>query len=296
LIQTQTSTPTFQPTPFAGNNQFLYVSDQSGENQIWIDSINHNEIQQQITYISGGACQPAWSPDGGKIAFISPCKKPNNIFFHDTHIFILDLNTGDFSTLLSDSNVFSPKWSPNGEEIMFSKLVNEYVIDIYKIDLNSGLLTKLVENLHQNLNPNWYPDQEKIIYVTNKIDAYRIMEKETDLLAESIELSKEIGAEHNYPIITLDGNRLLFTSKFTDSYPRLKYIDLSEEKYLENGTFLTDMLIPQTQPSLSSDGNWILFTTWQAGNFDIYIMNSNGAGIQQIKSSEYLECQPAWKP
>lgn len=157
-------------------------------------------------------------------------------------------------------------------------------------------MTKVVENLHQNLNPNWVANQDKIIYVTNQVDAYRIMEKDIELLADSNELSKEIGAEHNFPIITSDGSRLFFTSKPTDSYPRLKYIELDVDKYMENGKYLSDMLIPQSQPSLSSDGKWILFTTWQAGNFDIYIMNSEGAGIQQIKSTENLECQPAWKP
>ena len=293
---TATSTPTITPTQFAGTDQFLYVSDQSGENQIWLDSINHNIKEQQITDIAGGACQPTWSPDGNKIAFISPCKKPNNVFFHDTQIFLLDLSTGDFRTLLSDSDVFSPKWSPDGQEILFTKIVNEYIIDIYKINLNSGMLTKLVENQHQNLNPSWYPNQEKILFVSNQIDAYRIMEKEAILNSTSQEISKEIGSEHNYPLITVNETRLIFTSKPSESYPRLKYIDLSEEKYQENGTYLSSMLIPQTQPSISSDGNWILFTTWQAGNFDIYIMNSNGSGIQQIKSTNYLECQPAWKP
>lgn len=296
IESTETDIPTVTPTQFAGNNQFLYVSDKSGENQIWLDSIDHNIDEKQITDISGGACQPAWSKDGLKIAFISPCKRPNNIFFHDTQIFILDLNTGEFTKLVSDTNVFSPKWSPNGNQILFSKLVNEYVIDIYTIDLDTGLLTKVVENLHQNLNPNWVANQDKIIYVTNQVDAYRIMEKDIELLADSNELSKEIGAEHNFPIITSDGSRLFFTSKPTDSYPRLKYIELDVDKYMENGKYLSDMLIPQSQPSLSSDGKWILFTTWQAGNFDIYIMNSEGAGIQQIKSTENLECQPAWKP
>ena len=296
LQPTITKTPTPSATTFAGSDQFLFVSNQTGKYQIWLGSTNHNQELEQITFEEEGACQPAWSPDGQKIAFITPCDKPTNIFFYESKIKILNIAKNEQSILLPEEGVFYPKWSPDGTKIAFSKLENEYVIDIYQINLETGLLTKLVENQHRNLNPSWHPYKHMIYYSTNQIDAYRIMEKRCELISKSNEITKEIGAEHNYPLLINDGKTLLFTSREDESYPRLKFINLNFEDQSETGTYLTDILMPQTQPSISSDGNWILFTTWESGNYDIYLMHKSGNGIQKIIATEFIESQPAWKP
>ena len=54
--------------------EVAFISDRTGEFQIWIMDEN-GENEKQVTSMPGGVCQPDWSSDGKKLAFISPCKE-----------------------------------------------------------------------------------------------------------------------------------------------------------------------------------------------------------------------------
>jgi dipeptidyl aminopeptidase/acylaminoacyl peptidase len=97
--------------------------------QIWLAAGDGSTPPQQLTTAREGATQPAWNPDGHKIAFVRTMDgKPQ--------VFVLSLDGGEPIQLTRFRyGASSPHWSPDGKEILFSariglrELIRDSVLD-----------------------------------------------------------------------------------------------------------------------------------------------------------------------
>jgi dipeptidyl aminopeptidase/acylaminoacyl peptidase len=82
--------------------------------QLYLAASDGSSAPRQLTTAKEGASQPAWSPDGHKIAFVrSVDSKPQ--------VFVLSLEGGEPLQLTRFRyGASSPRWSPDGKEILFS--------------------------------------------------------------------------------------------------------------------------------------------------------------------------------
>ncbi len=82
--------------------------------QIWMISTEPGAVPRQLTFSKEGAAQPAWSPDGKKLAFVRTVDgRPQ--------IFILSFAGGEPMQLTKFKHGASaPRWSPNGNQIAFA--------------------------------------------------------------------------------------------------------------------------------------------------------------------------------
>lgn len=91
-----------------------------------------------------------------------------------------------------------------------------------------------------------------------------------------------------------DGSQ--FAMVYNPSHPGINY-----ELYLMNSEGrdfkpLTDPAGYQTYagPDWSQDGRRIVFSADQEGNYDIYLMDPDGANVQRLNSVEANDRSPAW--
>ncbi|MEM7118867.1 MAG: hypothetical protein AAF614_41000 [Chloroflexota bacterium] len=47
-------------------------------------------------------------------------------------------------------------------------------------------------------------------------------------------------------------------------------------------------------PAWSPDGNWLVFTSYQAGDNELYIMRPDGSDVRQLTQNEAAAWQPRW--
>ncbi len=167
---------------------------------IWVTKLDEPRWEDWIPIYTTGivtldVVEPAWSPDGSKIAFSkqtgslvavmpavrdatptdlaigrTPHWSPDGtqiVLSREGDIFVADAGTGQDVRQLtgldnqapSGSN-FEPCWSPDGSMIAFSSGAGIWVIGA----ADGRILSKLTANA-ADIQPNWSPDGTKIIFV-----------------------------------------------------------------------------------------------------------------------------------
>jgi Tol biopolymer transport system component len=109
--------------------------------------------------------QPAWSPDGQEIAFVSNDRGQFTIFLMDA--------VGHDVHRLTDSNQnnFSPTWSPDDHTIAYVTARQEFAQQITEVlltDLQSGSTRRITIPYPNAISPTWTPDSRHIAFTSGR--------------------------------------------------------------------------------------------------------------------------------
>ena len=162
---------------------------------------------------------PAFSPDGEAIAFVgSTDGRPG--------IFVLNLKEGEVDALHIGALEYSAvSWSPDGKQIAFSGIAPGYIDstsifsevgprtkpdrNIYLVDVDQGLTTRLTWCRSEDVSPIWAPDGTKIMFVSDRNGNYNLY---TFNLADSTtaQMTDVLGGIFS-PSWSAEGDRLAYT-------------------------------------------------------------------------------------
>jgi Tol biopolymer transport system component len=257
--------------------------------------------QKQITGLAAGACQPSWSPDGMKLAFISPCSGKKDIYV-GSKIYVADADGKDPQAIpvqLNSAGDFSPAWSPDGKMIAFASLRGDTKPHIYIFTLADSSLKSVTNAIYGDLQPVWAPSGLQIAFVRQFPNPQVWI---TDLNGQLQFQYSPSGAVINiWPEWSRDGSILFYSQMSPDAIvPYL--VGLSFEDRGKNLEFRipalgTEEIGPVFKPSVSPDGQWIAYESWPDGtNHDIYMITVNGTDRRRLTSDKDWDFGPAWKP
>jgi Tol biopolymer transport system component len=115
--------------------------------------------------------EPAWSPDGTKIAFTRITQGEPNTF----EVIVMNADGSDQKSLtLPPDSGFSPDWSPDGTKIAYvagvpfppGSNLQGAQFDVFVTNADGSGKTDLTNTMSVGeLNPVWSPDGTKIVYV-----------------------------------------------------------------------------------------------------------------------------------
>jgi Tol biopolymer transport system component len=131
------------------------------------DNDGNGDNQTNLTNSAAGDYDPAFSPDGQKIAFMSvvgPAGTPAEIYVMDT-----DPATNDATNLTNNpAEDYTPNWSPNGNKIAFSSEFRDINdpnnIDIYVMNADGSGQKRLTRKAASDFDPAFSPDGKKIAF------------------------------------------------------------------------------------------------------------------------------------
>ncbi|MFQ5855381.1 MAG: hypothetical protein ACE5LU_07050 [Anaerolineae bacterium] len=147
-------------------SQILFFAYQDGRNDIWAmdaDGGNLRPLTKDLADVQRGQCtfachQPAWSPDGTKIAFHADQQGKR-------HIWVMDADGGNPRQLTAGTiNNYLPSWTPDGRIIFMAErsVAQKIRFDIQVMDADGGNETTLFAEVAHGGPFVWSPDGTRV--------------------------------------------------------------------------------------------------------------------------------------
>jgi serine/threonine protein kinase len=291
----QTEPPLVQETPLGGGyGRVAFASDRGGNVQIYIKNVDGTDLIQ-ITDIPGGACQPDFSPDNDRLAFISPCTV-NKDSYPGSAIFTINIDgTGLTPIPTVPGGDFDPAWSPDGTKIAFTSLRENGKAQIYTYNFEDKSVSNLSKSISQDKQPDWSTDGRRITFTSERLGIPQIWVMDADGENQKL-FTKSTAYINTHPSWSPDGQSILFTQLIADGgIPRLAVAPFLYEDYEEFR--FTQESSPMREGRYSPDGFWIVFEGWLTdSNQNLFILAANGALREQLTFDPSADFDPTWSP
>jgi len=300
--QNGSATPTLDAnsiaTPLGADYlQLAYASNKSGVSQIYLSDLLGGE-PLLLTNIEGGACQPAWSPDGSALVFTSPCRIKQNTY-PQSNLYIINADGSGLQTLPAQiGGDFEPAWSPNGRVIAFTSLRDGYM-QIYTYDINKKEVKQLTDtpDFKPTRQPAWSSDSKKILYAYKRVDSYEIWMMSADGSDQERIYFSGSQLSNYQPVWTLDEKNILFNQqKISDTFefPLLFSLPLASAK-APRQIFLG--VRSAEDVDYSPDGYWMAYESGGGRYYHVYYSTPSGARLTRMTDGDqYEDFDPAWRP
>lgn len=276
-----TSTPSDSSSASAG--KITFSSDREDDNhEIYVMNDDGTDVER-LTHHLDSDRDPAWSPDGSRIAFTST--RDGN-----PEIYVMQAD-GSGLTRLSDNPArdIDPTWSADGSMIAFTSDRGPDVSNnnrIYKMNADGADVTRLTSGLE--MDPAWSPDGTRIAFVSVRfIDNIN----NHDIYTVNVDGSGErrlttIGYSDVEPAWSPDGTRIAYLTEHSSSG-----FDWDIHVMDTDGGESTLVMEEARSPTWSPDGKQLAFVA--SGGIKIVNVNRSGS-IMDLPESVRGDAEPDW--
>src|SRR5687768_16328409 len=140
--------------------QLAYVNNIGRAADIYITRTNDSG-NSSLTRDATADADPAWSPDGSKIAFTS--ERGGNF-----DIYVMSADGANQVRLTQSTSVdFRPAWSPDGAKIAFASL-RDGNAEIYVMNADGSSQVRITNDFAPDSEPAWSPDGTKIAFSSGR--------------------------------------------------------------------------------------------------------------------------------
>ncbi len=283
--------PAREPTPAPPaptlSGLIAFASTRDGNGEVYTmqpDGSNPRNVTNNPAYDAN----PAWSPDGTRIAFASNRDTGSGT----VELYVMNTD-GSGVTRLTTGGGDLPTWSPDGTRIAYQR-----GSDIIVMNADGTNLLNLTAGLGADLNlaPAWSPDGSRIAFSSNveaaqgfDLEVYTIAPDGTNLTRLTSEPGDDI-----FPAWSPDGTRIAFLSSRAGN----------DEIFVmgadgSNPTNLTRNPGLDVLPAWSPTSDSIIFQSRRDGSttFDIYRMLADGSGVVNLTNQPDRDnFAPVWRP
>jgi TolB protein len=269
-----------------GDRQIVYLSIRRANDREIFTMTSDGRGAKALTTNFVEDVEPAWSPDGRRIAFVSGDGDYRNQIPRDVNvsgsIHVMNNDGTGRRRITRGTDDHSPTWSRDGRRIAF---VRED--DVYIVAARAGAIPTLLSADRQwrSFYPRWSPDGERIACVRD--GAIHTIE----VRSRTVRRLTPADGNDSQPEWSPDSRAIAFTRQRSGTDVYVMDADGTGVRRLTANR-------DSSTPTWSRDGRWIVYIR---GGFGappqaLYMMRPDGRGRRLIRSAIRYIYDPAWQP
>ncbi|MGH2650262.1 MAG: hypothetical protein ACRDHS_13490 [Actinomycetota bacterium] len=240
------------------------------------------------------AAEPAWSPDGSKMAFVLGPPEHLGAYAGDGDIYVMNADGTRLIRLTEGLRTAGPAWSPDGTQIVFSQDQGTSLVVMNSDGTGARELRLDGQAYPPYQSPAWSPDGTRIAFQaspgpraeTNSVYVANIDGTGTTRITH--------GGLDGTPAWSPDDSLLAYAGP-----DGIYLLDVATGS--EHG--LTDCRFREdcgrdSHPSWSPDGMRIAFARQDGAGttVQVFVVNADGSGLHQLTSGPDWNTYPRWQP
>jgi Tol biopolymer transport system component len=276
-----------RPLPPPNVGRIAFESFRDGSLDIWAVNADGGDLKR-LTSVPGDEVEPAWSPDGEKIAYSAGAKFGTT--YGQASIWVMNADGSGKRRVTNGANDQWPSWSPDGSRIAFSRQVFPDQPAIYTMNANGSHVRQLTAGTSIDAEPTW-TDSQHILFLRGTTDPGTDL-NDIWIVDEKGRGERALTKGH---VVSYYGASpeasIVFYDAVDQTIRRLSVYGSSHAITVVSA----DLGVRYVHPALSSDGEWIAVAGATRFPLTLAVLAVDGTPLEEVPGGR-LATNPAWRP